>query len=51
MKRDKERLIKRARYVQQEVGKINTTLNAVEILADRLFVSPETIYNDLKKKL
>lgn len=48
-KRDQEILEKRARYIQKQIQRANSTAKAVKRLKKRLFVSEATIYRDLAK--
>ncbi len=47
MIRDKDKLQKRSDYVKKVIAKSQSTQEAVEKLAKKLFVSEATIYRDL----
>jgi len=51
MNKDKDLKADRARYVQNTVNSSKKSSTAVNKLAKELFLSPQTIYDDLKKPL
>ena len=50
-KKDQDRVIKRAKYIQEVINNSKSTSKAVEKICKRLYISERTVYRDLQKEV